>query len=164
MRMIPQPLLKGRVFRIFLSFLLCHWARLHMNSFLTAPVCIAIPCTVYGSRVFMCRWPGVPSHAPPTAAVYEEPQQRNANPPQELCDSVVAWGDLHTVLLHALPSDGVGEPQCGALQGYLTNREVRNNHHFLLYFIEKENNQLQFPDVYLHLTSYLSREQCFVFL
>lgn len=78
--------------------------------------------------VCVCRWPGVTGHAPPTAAVYEEPQQWDADPPEEQCDSLGARGDLHAVLLHALPSDGVGEPQCWALQGYLTDREVRSKH------------------------------------
>lgn len=129
MRMIPQRRLKGggggsKPSCLFSFVSECAW------EFLSHRLCLycASLCNKCGLCVFMCRWPGVASHAPPTATVYEEPQQWNADPPQEQCDSVVARGNLHAVLLHALPSDGVGKPECGALQGYLANREVRSKH------------------------------------
>lgn len=93
---------------------------------------LCLPLWSICAFVFVCRWPGVPGHAQSTATVHEEPQQWDTDPPEEHCDSVGAWGYLHTVLLHALPSDGVGEPQCWALQSYLTNREVRSKHIYCL--------------------------------
>lgn len=77
--------------------------------------------------VCFCRWPCVPSDAPSSAALYEEPQQRDSHPPKEQCHSLGSWGHLHPLLLHALPPPGVGKSQRGALQGYLTDREVRTN-------------------------------------
>ena len=115
MTMIPRRLFKGRVLQIFLSYHhhACTGSLFSLPMFL---LCFPV----------WCRWPGVPGHALPTAAVYEEPQQWDAGPPEEQRDLLGARGDLHAVLLHALPSDGVGEPQRGAFEGYLTNREVRS--------------------------------------
>lgn len=84
-------------------------ANLSLTGYFVSP-CAYVPCVCV--CVFVRRRPGLPSHAPPPAAVREEPQQRDADPPQERRDSVGTRSDLHAVLLHALPPDGVGEPQC----------------------------------------------------
>ena len=112
----------------------CLFTLVPAHEFLFSQLMILLCFPPYDIYIYMCvcvcvcRRPGVPGHAPPSAAVYEEPQQRDAGPPEGLRHPLATRGDLHAVLLHALPSDGVGEPQRRALQGHLTNREVRRKH------------------------------------
>ena len=71
------------------------------------------------------RWFGVPGHASPPASAHQEPKQWNSGPSEDQHHGALgARGPVHTVLLHALPTDGMGEPQCWALQSHLTNRKV----------------------------------------
>lgn len=74
---------------------------------------------------FFCRWSGYQGDASPPASAHQEPQQRDSGPPEDPAHGALgARGPLHPVLLHALPTDGMGEPQCGTLQSHLTNWEV----------------------------------------
>ena len=105
--MIPRCPFKGHVLKIVFSLLTAECAtRFLLSMAISSHICLC---------VCLYRWPSVPSNAPSSAAVYEESQQWDARPPKEQCDSVGTWGDLHPVLLHALSSYGVGEPQCWAL-------------------------------------------------
>lgn len=71
------------------------------------------------------RWFGIPGHAPPPAAAHQELQQWDSGPPEDQHHSALgARGPLYPVLLHALPTDGMGEPQRWAFQSHLTDREV----------------------------------------
>ena len=71
------------------------------------------------------RWFGVPGHASPAATAHQEPQQWDSSPPEDQHHSTLgARGPLHPVLLHALPTDGMGEPKCWTLQNHLTYWEV----------------------------------------
>lgn len=99
---------------------------LHPCAWTLTPSVLVFPCMICVC-IFVClyRWHSVPGHALPTAAVHEEPQQWDADPPEERSYPLGARGHLHAVLLHALPSDWVGEPQRWAFEGHLTDREVR---------------------------------------
>lgn len=75
--------------------------------------------------IMFFRWFGFPGHASPPAFTHQEPEQRDAGPPKEqLHGPLGTRSALHPLLLHALPTDGVGEPQRGAIQSHPTNREV----------------------------------------
>ncbi len=86
------------------------------------------PCIF--TALFSClnissRWFGIPGHAPPPTTAHQEPQQRDSSSPEDQHHGALgAWGPLHPVLLHALPTDGMGEPQRRALQGHFTDGKV----------------------------------------
>lgn len=80
-----------------------------------------------------CRWFGVPGHAPSAATAHQEPEQRHSGPSEDQqYGSLGARSPLHPVLLHALPADGMGEPQRWAVQSHFTNREASPNRFTLL--------------------------------
>lgn len=91
------------------------------------------PCSPFLSHIMLwfwcmkisCRRLGIPGHAPPPAAAHQESQQRDSSPPEDQHHSALgAWGPLHSLLLHALPADGMGEPQRWAFKSHLTDWEV----------------------------------------
>lgn len=68
--------------------------------------------------LLFCRRPGVSSHAPPAAPQRQAAREWDADAPEAGILLLGARGSLHPLLLHALPTDGVGKPQRGALQSH----------------------------------------------
>lgn len=73
------------------------------------------------------RWPGVSSDAPPAAPQCQAARERDTDAPEAGILLLGARGSVYPVLLHALPTDGVGKPQRGALKSHAADWEVRGS-------------------------------------
>lgn len=71
------------------------------------------------------RWPGVPSNASPAAPQRQAPWQWHPPAPQAGGALLGARGPVHPLLFHALPADGMGKSQRGALQSQPPGGKVR---------------------------------------
>lgn len=88
------------------------------------------------TQVLLSRWPRIPSHAPPPATECQAAREWHANAPEAGITLLGAGGFVHPLLLHALPADGVGKPERGAIKSHAADWEVRATFGYVSYLCE----------------------------